>query len=164
MVDSKVGDKYEFWSKTKKYSSGTCTGEKLKWQVVLGCWYLAMSSVKNILSWANHESERQQLFDLAIKFRDADLLLEKVCGNAMNATVNAWKHPNNQHSIEARASADAFAALLAYNSYLILELGLNYHLVRQVSSAVLNPSSLEIESCQNNIKEEIRKAERTKTH
>lgn len=123
-----------------------------------------MSSNKNILSWANHEAERQQLFDLAVKFRDADLLLEKVCGNAMNATVNAWKLPKEQHSTHARASADAFAALLAYKSYLILELGLNYHLVRQVSSTVLNPHPLEVELCQKNIEEEIRRAGLIKTH
>lgn len=128
-----------------------------------GCSRLAMTSTKNILTWENHETERQHLFDLSVKFRDADLLLEKVCGNAMNATVNAWKRPKEEHSSYARASADAFAALLAYKSYLILELGLNFHLVRQVSSTVLNPHPLEVELCQKNIKQEIRKAGLTKT-
>lgn len=115
-------------------------------------------SPRNILSWVGYESHRKHLQQLASNYRDADLKLETESSNACDAMVRAWKNPSSRDSEQAITTASAFAELLAYQKHLTQELGVNYHLVRGVTSVILNPHPEEIKRCKQNIQEERIKA------
>lgn len=74
--------------------------------------------------------------------------------NPIDATVSAWKKPNLPSHPLAKATAGAFVELVDYHHLLVLEKGLNYHLVRQVWSEVLNPHPSEVKGCEENLERE----------
>lgn len=111
-----------------------------------------MASTTKILSWEGYETQKEKLQNLTEKYRGADMNL-----GSCNSMVEAWKNPSSKDSDLAKAAAKAFSELVYYKKYLC-EQGFNYHLVRDVSSVILNPHPSEIARCEQNIHEERRKA------
>lgn len=114
---------------------------------------------KNILTWANHLPELEKLRKAAILCRDTDAALDAShIKDSFNALVNAIKRPELPNYEEARVAGIAQQELSNYHSYLAMDLGLNFHLVRSEWAPILNPHPAELKLCQRNLREERTRA------
>jgi hypothetical protein len=98
-----------------------------------------MVKPKAINSWKGFETQKEKLTSLAFNYKKADAVLEtKAGGNgAFEYTVRGSSGPNIPEGIEANL---AFDELVKYHKYLVLELGLDYFMVRNIWDRILGNS------------------------
>lgn len=92
-----------------------------------------MVKSSSIKTWKSHQKELNQLKKLALSFKasfpDSD--------EGMELTVRAWKKPELPNTEKGRQSGDDFTALVNYHKYLVIDLGLDYHMVRSIWNDLL---------------------------
>jgi hypothetical protein len=90
-------------------------------------------------SWNGFEIQKEKLTTLALRYKEADAILEAKVGyeGAFEHTVRAYKTPHKPNNIEGIATGSALNELVSYHNHLVLELGLDYHMVREVWNGIL---------------------------
>lgn len=105
------------------------------------------------LSWVGYEEQKQELARLARAYRDVDLNLANLVGssNAISLTIRARKDPRSVELQEASDAGTILGRLMDLHANLVIEHGLDFHLVRKEWATILDPSPRERELCEQNI-------------
>lgn len=98
-----------------------------------------MTKSKAINSWKGFEIQKEKLMVLAHLYKKADAILDTKAGSegAFEYTVRVLKAPDGPNIPEGITSGLALEELVRYHKHLVSELGLDYHMVREVWDGIL---------------------------